>query len=243
MVTSSTTSSRKTRPRPEKGSHLASRPAPSTPSRTRLPPTRALPGSADPESAPSRSRRPCTRNDSAQAQPTRCADSTSLALPALAACAFPARHLPQARQQPRFGHPTTSDQPRQARIRAHLAATRGEPDTASEACGPACPRNAHAASTDLPRGPPVLAIPLSIDAIAQGSDDHRDSRCEAMPGPATRHDPRARALLDRELAQPMVGASIREARAALDAQPPQAPWPGRPGAARRRAARAASGRR
>lgn len=63
----------------------------------------------------------------------------------------------------------------------------------------------------------MLAMPLSVDAIAQCRDDHYDTRCEAILGLATRHDPRARALLDRELAQPMVGELIREARAALDA--------------------------
>jgi hypothetical protein len=60
-------------------------------------------------------------------------------------------------------------------------------------------------------------MPLSVDAIAQCRDDHYDTRCEAILGLATRHDPRARALVDRELAQPMVGELIREARAALDA--------------------------
>ena len=58
--------------------------------------------------------------------------------------------------------------------------------------------------------------PETVEALFQRtSDSHYDTRCEAILGLATRHDPRAQALVDRELARPMVGGLIREAEAAL----------------------------
>lgn len=63
------------------------------------------------------------------------------------------------------------------------------------------------------------ADPEIIEALfARSEDPHYDTRCEAILGLALRHDPRARALVDRELAQPMVGALIQEARVALEAR-------------------------
>jgi len=57
-----------------------------------------------------------------------------------------------------------------------------------------------------------------VEALfARTADPHYDTRCEAILGLAMRHDPRARTLVDRELAQPMVGSLIEEARDLLDA--------------------------
>ena len=53
--------------------------------------------------------------------------------------------------------------------------------------------------------------------FARTADPHYDTRCEAILGLAMRHDPRARIFVDRELAQPMVGSLIEEARDLLDA--------------------------
>ena len=59
--------------------------------------------------------------------------------------------------------------------------------------------------------------PATVEALfARSEDPHYDTRCEAILGLAKRHDPRARALVDRELAQPMVGALIVEAQGLLD---------------------------
>jgi hypothetical protein len=58
----------------------------------------------------------------------------------------------------------------------------------------------------------------TVEALFARTDDpHYDTRCEAILGLAKRLGPRARALVDRELAQPMVGQLIEEARALLDA--------------------------
>ncbi len=57
----------------------------------------------------------------------------------------------------------------------------------------------------------------TIEALFARTDDpHYDTRCEAILGLAMRHDPRARSLVDRELARPMVGALIEEARDLVD---------------------------
>lgn len=58
----------------------------------------------------------------------------------------------------------------------------------------------------------------TIEALAARTDDpHEDTRAEAILGLARRHDPRARALVDRELAMPVHGSLIEEARDLLDA--------------------------
>jgi HEAT repeat protein len=60
--------------------------------------------------------------------------------------------------------------------------------------------------------------PATIEALTARSDDaHDDTRAEAIFGLARRHDPRARALVDRELARPVYGTLIERARDELDA--------------------------
>jgi HEAT repeat protein len=58
----------------------------------------------------------------------------------------------------------------------------------------------------------------TVEALAARSDDpHDDTRAEAIFGLARRHDPRARALVDRELARSTYGTLIERARDELDA--------------------------
>lgn len=53
----------------------------------------------------------------------------------------------------------------------------------------------------------------TIDAlIARSGDSDYDTRCEAILGLARLRHPKARELVDRELARPMVGALVEEAR-------------------------------
>ncbi len=67
-------------------------------------------------------------------------------------------------------------------------------------------------------GPSEATDVATVEALFARTDDpHYDTRCEAILGLAMRHDPRARALVERELAQPMFGALIEEAQGLLDA--------------------------
>jgi HEAT repeat protein len=55
--------------------------------------------------------------------------------------------------------------------------------------------------------------PATLQALAARSEDpHDDTRAEAIYGLVRRGDPRARALVDRELARPTYGALIERAR-------------------------------
>lgn len=59
--------------------------------------------------------------------------------------------------------------------------------------------------------------PATVDALAARSvDTHDDTRAEAIFGLARRRDPRARALVARELARPTYGTLIERARDELD---------------------------
>jgi HEAT repeat protein len=58
----------------------------------------------------------------------------------------------------------------------------------------------------------------TIEALAARADDpHDDTRAEGILGLARRHDPRARARVERELDRPVHGALIERALAELDA--------------------------
>jgi HEAT repeat protein len=60
--------------------------------------------------------------------------------------------------------------------------------------------------------------PATTEALAARADDpHDDTRAEAILGLARLRDPRARALIERELSKPVHGSLIEVALAELDA--------------------------